>query len=204
MASTLALTCSACAERFQVPWAAVFRNDRRVEVEIGPGRGEVLLAFAARAPETNFFAIERTCGRAEALMSRVRAHRLDNVRVVAGDAALVARLIPDRSVGAYHIYFPDPWPKSGHRRRRLARGGLPAELVRTLVPGGALHVATDLPDLLAELSGRLLQAGLVHAPGVPPPLRPTTSFERRYARAGTHYACFVRPRKSETAGAPEP
>jgi tRNA (guanine-N7-)-methyltransferase len=176
-----------------VPWCTVFGNDRPVEVEIGPGRGETLLAFAAAAPRTNFFGIERSRGNAESLAARAVARRLGNVRVVAGDVNLVACLIPDASVTAYHVYFPDPWPKTRHRKRRLASGDLAVELARTLVPGGAVHVATDLPEVLADLGARLRTVGLVPS-DAPPPARPTTSFERRYAGAGTHYGRFHRPR----------
>ena len=176
-----------------VPWHAVFGNDHPVEVEIGPGRGEVLLTFAARAPETNFFAIERSGGGAAAIMAKAARRRLGNVRVVAGDArCIVARLVPDASVAAYHAYFPDPWPKNRHRDRRLAGDGFARHLARTLAPGGAIHVASDLPAVLAALVRHLARVGLVPMPGATAPPRPTTSFERRYAGGGTHYACFAR------------
>ncbi len=176
-----------------VPWSAVFGDDRPVEVEIGPGRGETILAFAAAQPDVNFFGVERSAGAAERIMARAAARRLTNVRVVAGDAQLVVRGIADASVAAYHIYFPDPWPKTGHRRRRLGRGTLPREIARTLRPGGAVHVASDLAAVLGELGAALEDAGLARRPGACAPARPTTSFERRYATAGTHYAQFVRP-----------
>src|SRR5207249_7600472 len=73
----------------RVAWAAVFGNDRPVEVEIGPGRGELLLAFATAAPATNFFAIERAAHVAAAIMEKAAARRLANVRVVAGDARCI-------------------------------------------------------------------------------------------------------------------
>src|SRR5437879_4289122 len=104
----------------RVPWSQVFGNDRPVEVEIGPGRGELLLAYAAAAPSSNFFAIERAARAAAAIMEKVAARRLANLRVVAGDArCIIARLVPDASVAAHHVYFPDPWPKPRHRVRRL-------------------------------------------------------------------------------------
>src|SRR5207253_437621 len=97
-------------------WSAVFGNHRRVELEIGPGRGEVLLAWAAAAPATNFFAIERSNRATEALRTAAARRRLSNARVVAGDAQCVlAHCVPDESVNAHHVYFPDPWPKTGHR-----------------------------------------------------------------------------------------
>src|SRR3989441_4535444 len=73
----------------RVSWAAVFGNDGPVEVEIGPGRGELLLTFAAAAPATNFFAIERAARAAAAIMEKAAERRLANVRVVAGDARCI-------------------------------------------------------------------------------------------------------------------
>jgi len=186
-----------------VAWADVFGNDRPVEVEIGPGRGDVLLAFAGRRSGTNFFAIERVHGAVASIAARAAARGLPNVRVVAGDArCIVARLVPDASVTAYHIYFPDPWPKTRHRARRLACPEFARDVARTLAPGGAVHVASDLSLVVGALGACLAGAGLSPLPGATwPPGRPITSFERKYAGAGTHYARLVR---AEGRGAPAP
>jgi tRNA (guanine-N7-)-methyltransferase len=164
-------------------------------VEIGPGRGDLLLALAAASPATNFFAIERVAAAADAIMARAAAAGLVNVRVIAGDArCVVAQLLPDASVSAYHVYFPDPWPKTGHRHRRLATEPFARDVARTLAPGGAVHVASDLRPLVDRFVGVLAAAGLRVVPDASPPAgRPTTAFERRYARGGTHYARLVRP-----------
>jgi tRNA (guanine-N7-)-methyltransferase len=179
----------------RVPWSAVFGNDRRVEVEIGPGRGELLLALAAGAPSSNFFAVERSAGAAAAIMARAAQRGVPNVRVIAGDArCVVGRLVPDGSVAAYHLYFPDPWPKTRHRERRLASETFARDLARTLAPGGEVDVASDVRPLVDGFAALLTSAGLAREPGARPPAgRPTTSFERRYARDGTHYVRFVRP-----------
>jgi tRNA (guanine-N7-)-methyltransferase len=178
----------------RVPWVAVFGDDRAVEVEVGPGRGDVLLGAAAAAPGVNFFAIERRGAAAAAIRAAAARRGLDNVRVVAGDArCVIARLVPDASVTAYHIYFPDPWPKNRHRRRRLATDEFAGDLARTLAPTGTLHVASDLSGVVEEFATRLARAGLRHEPSASPPSRPMTAFERRYARAGTHYARWRRP-----------
>jgi len=179
----------------RVPWSAVFGNERPVEVEIGPGRGETILALAAASPDRNFFGIERKAGAAAAIAAAAARRALANVRLVGGDArCIVARLVPDASVAAYHVYFPDPWPKTGHRHRRLMTPDFAAAVARTLVPGGAVHVASDLPALTADLHTRLAAAGLVPHPTATAPPRPPTKFERRYATTGTHYTCLVRPR----------
>ena len=121
------------------------------------------------------------------------------MRVVAGHAQCVlAHCVPDESVEAHHVYFPDPWPKTGHRHRRLSAGGFAGHLFRTLVPGGAVHLASDLPTLIADLSTQCVAAGLVVEPDAEPPARPTTAFERRYAGAGTFYARLMRPANEQS------
>ena len=188
-----------------VPWRSVFGNERRVEVEIGPGRGEVLLASAATRRDVNFFAIERHPAVAEVLSARVARAALHNVRTIAADARLViAHLVPDESVTAYHIYFPDPWPKTRHRRRRLVTDDAAHHFVRTLVPGGAVHLASDLEPLLEAFVEPLMRSGLVRLVGAAPASpRPVTCFERRYGRSGTHYTRLIRPRTARI-GAPAP
>jgi tRNA (guanine-N7-)-methyltransferase len=175
-------------------WQDVFGNANPVEIEIGPGRGDVLLAYATAAPAINFFGIEHRQAAAERIMTRVVTHGLDNVRVIAADArCVISRLVPDRSVAAYHVYFPDPWPKRRHRKRRLLGAEFVRELARTLAPGGLLFLATDLPALLADMCGELEGGPLVRSPAPALRPRPLTGFERKYAQAGTHVATFARP-----------
>jgi tRNA (guanine-N7-)-methyltransferase len=172
-------------------WEPIFGNDRPVEMEIGPGRGDVLFAFAADRPATNFFAVEHASGIAAALEARARDAGVDNVRVIAGDArCVVINLLPPASVVAFHIYFPDPWPKTRHRERRLFHWPtLAPALARALVPGGRLHIATDLQPLFATMT-RAIEAGGFEPVDEPPLERPTTGFERAYGAAGTWAASF--------------
>src|SRR5262249_37314152 len=98
-------------------WPAVFGNTGPVEIEIGPGRGEVILAFAASRRDTNFPGAAPSAGLADAIAEIAARRRLTNLRVVAGDACcIVHHLVPPASVTAFHVYFPDPWPKTRHRR----------------------------------------------------------------------------------------
>jgi tRNA (guanine-N7-)-methyltransferase len=175
-------------------WRGIFGTAHPVEIEIGPGRGEVLLAFARAHPEINFFAIEHAAGAAEAITAAAARDGLANVRVVAGDArCILERLVPAASVMAIHVYFPDPWPKTRHRHRRLFGGpDFAGAIARALVPGGAVHVASDLPELLRTMCACLAAAGLVRQATAPLP-RPVSTFERKYAGAGTHAASFVKP-----------
>src|SRR5262249_3001440 len=172
-------------------WRAVFGNATPVEIEIGPGRGDVLLAFAEARPDTNFFGIEHAAGLAASIAKRAAAAGLRNLRVVSGDArCILAELVPPGSVAAVHVYFPDPWPKTRHRHRRLSdRVDGAAGSARVLERGGAGHVASDLPALHGELCRRLAAAGL-HEVDARPPVRPVSKFERKYATAGTWTATF--------------
>jgi tRNA (guanine-N7-)-methyltransferase len=171
-------------------WRHLFGNDRPVEIEIGPGRGDVLLAFATARPDVNFFAIEHVRGAAEHVHARLRAAAVHNARVLDADAAcVIAHLIPPASVAAFHIYFPDPWPKRRHRKRRLVTPAFAAALARTLVPGGAVHVATDVGALYDDVAGVLHAAGFTRRDDAAP-ARPTTRFEKKYAGAGTFAGTF--------------
>jgi tRNA (guanine-N7-)-methyltransferase len=192
-------------EKTPVPWRAVFGNEHPVELEIGPGRGEAILAFAAAAPGTNFFGIERAGRAADTIMAKAAARMLPNVRAIGGDArCVIAHLVADGSVAAYHIYFPDPWPKRRHRERRLGTDAFSRELVRTLAPGGLVHIASDLRALVDELAAWLVRGGLVRVRGAALPMsRPVSAFERKYAGGGTHYVRLVRPPVHEK-GAPAP
>lgn len=176
-------------------WSDIFGDARPVEIEIGPGLGDVLMAFAAAAPERGFFGIERSYGLADAIMARATTAGLTNVRAVGGDAReIVAHYVPPGSVHAYHVYFPDPWPKRRHHRRKLFHPEFVAALLRTLEPGGLLYLATDLSPLLDEMHRALSPSPFTRADDVPPRARPTTHFERRYGRAGTFASVWRSPR----------
>lgn len=186
-----------------VLWSAIFGNDRPVEIEVGPGRGDVLLAFAAGRPDVNFFAIEHANGAVERLALRLADAGVTNARVIAADASCVVQhLVPPASVVAYHVYFPDPWPKRRHHYRRIFSPGFAAGVTRTLVPGGVLHVATDLGWLYDDICSVLRVAGFTPAPDVAAPSRPTTRFERKYAKAGTFAGTFAPP--AHSCGGPSP
>ncbi len=175
-------------------WLQLFGNPQPVEIEIGPGRGDVLLAFAAARPDTNFFGIERVAPLAAGIEAIAAARGLANLRVVAGDArCIVAHLIPDASVQAYHVYFPDPWPKTRHRARRLFHGDTLARgIVRTLVHGGTVHLASDLPSLVSSMRAALEAQGMQPEPPAVPLGWPGSKYEQRYAREGTYRATLRR------------
>jgi tRNA (guanine-N7-)-methyltransferase len=185
-------------------WRFVFDNSHPVEVEIGPGTGTFLLAAAARSPHTNFFAIERSRSRAARLAAALAARGLWNTRVLAADAAcVVTSLLPPEAVTAYHIYFPDPWWKRRHHERRLFTPAFAAALQRTLVPGGQIHLATDVADVFTLALHTLAACTALLHNGVAPPPRGLTAFERKgLARGATiHEATFLKRSAAETARA---
>jgi tRNA (guanine-N7-)-methyltransferase len=166
-----------------VPWRAVFGNDRPVEVEIGCGGGQFLRAMAARTPHRNFFGLERATTLAASACVALEQAALPNARVLCCDARCVVRwLVPDRSVAAYHLYFPDPWWKRRHHKRRLSTAAFAADLARTLAFTGQVFVATDVADLFGAIARSLTGAGLLYAaPGV---FDVETSFAVRCVAAG--------------------
>lgn len=146
--------------RFQDPFASIpetsGRRDWRVlfprpaatlELEIGSGKGLFLRAAAAAQPLTQFVGIEIAAKYARHIAAKLARQSLDNARIIQGDAhRLFVHALADNCVDATHIYFPDPWWKSRHRRRRLLRAEFIAEIHRVLKPGGALHLWTDVEE----------------------------------------------------------
>ena len=177
-----------------VPWRSIFGNDAPVEVEIGPGTGTFFLHAARRSPTVNLFGLERSNSRAAALARAVADQGLRNARVLCADAAcVIEHLVAAASVRTYHLYFPDPWWKRRHHRRRLLTDALAAALARTLVPGGRLHIATDVPGVF-ERALRTLDTvpAFVRVAGVPSPRTTATVFERKGLCRGAliHEATF--------------
>ena len=167
-------------------WSAVFGNTLPVFIEVGPGRGEFLLASARDDLAHNYFAIERSRARVREIERTLTKHGdLANVRVINADAACTLALLPDACVAGYFVLFPDPWWKVRHHRRRLLTPELVATLRRTLVIGGLLLLATDVPgyfDVAQEYLGA--DAGLELIEAGPSPA-PSTSFSRKAQRRGT-------------------
>ena len=122
----------------------LFGNRRPVEIEIGTGKGTFLLARATARPELNFIGIEWARAYAVYTADRFRRCGVANVRMLHADAGLFFRhCLADASIWRVHIYFPDPWPKSRHHRRRLIQRPFLDELRRVLLPGGQVLIVTD-------------------------------------------------------------
>ena len=129
-----------------VDWTGVFGAPGPVEVEVGIGKGRFLLAAAAARPEVRHLGIEWANKYLRVAESRAKKRGLENVRFARVDARELMAAIPDRSVSAFYVFYPDPWPKKRQRKRRFFDPATVAHLARTLVPGGWLHVATDHDD----------------------------------------------------------
>jgi tRNA (guanine-N7-)-methyltransferase len=128
-------------------WAEVFGTDGPVEIEIGIGKGRFLLAAAAARPEVHHLGIEWANKYLRIAESRATRQGLKNVRFLRIDGReLVQRGIPDGSVRCYYIFYPDPWPKKRHHKRRFFQRATVEDLARTLAGGGTLHASTDYRD----------------------------------------------------------
>ncbi|MBX9244818.1 tRNA (guanosine(46)-N7)-methyltransferase TrmB [Actinotalea ferrariae] len=163
---------------------ALFGRDAPLVVEIGSGMGEAVAAMAAADPGRDYLAVEAHLPGIANLLLRLEAAGIGNVRVAHGDALeLLRRCVPEASLDAVHVFFPDPWPKARHHKRRIIAPEHVALLRSRLVPGGVLHCATDwLPyaEVMLEVLGA--DPGLENPYGgfAPRPAhRPVTHFEQR-------------------------
>ena len=126
---------------------------RRLEIDLGCGKGRFLLAHAANHPETNFLGIDRMLRRIRKVDNRARRLDLENIRLLRLEAYYaVAFLLPPESVAAYYVFFPDPWPKARHEGHRLFNARFLDALHRTLAADGVAHVATDHQPYFEQLS----------------------------------------------------
>jgi tRNA (guanine-N7-)-methyltransferase len=165
---------------------------RPITLEIGFGDGESLAAMAAAAPERDFIGIEVHRPGIGHLLLRLEQEQLTNVRVLRADAIQVlTAALPPSCLDRVQLFFPDPWPKKRHNKRRIVQPGFIAAVARVLQPGGIWHLATDWPPY-AEWMLRMLDAAPalfdnLAGPGrfsPRPPARPVTKFERRGQRLG--------------------
>jgi len=168
---------------------AVFGRGARRILEIGFGMGETTATIAKAMPECDFLAIDVHGPGVGSLLRRIDDERLTNVRVIQHDAAeVVTWMIPHDCLSAIHIFFPDPWPKKRHHKRRLLQPPFVHELALRLDSGGHLHVATDWQDYAAAILSTLEAEPLLENTAVGyagrPAYRPVTKFEQRGRKLG--------------------
>ncbi|WP_449371454.1 tRNA (guanosine(46)-N7)-methyltransferase TrmB [Thiomonas sp.] len=172
-----------------IDWSAVFGRVAPRVLEIGFGMGDATAQIAASRPETDFIGVEVHPPGVGALLQRIDAAKLTNLRIVQHDAVQVLRyMIAPHSLDGMHIYFPDPWPKKRHHKRRLIQPEFVRLAVSRLRPGGYLHCATDWQPY-AEHMLEVLRAepGLTNTAtgyAARPVWRPASKFERRGLKLG--------------------
>lgn len=171
--------------------SALFGREAPLVLEIGYGMGASLLAMAKAESEKNFLGIEVHTPGVGALLMGIEEHALSNLRTLHHDAVeVLEHMLPDASLDRVQLYFPDPWHKKRHHKRRIVQPAFVALLVRKLKPGGLLHFATDwenyaqwmLEVLSAEPALENLSPTGDYMP--PPSWRPHTKFEARGERLG--------------------
>jgi tRNA (guanine-N7-)-methyltransferase len=160
-------------------------------MEVGSGKGLFLSTASAARPDLNFLGVEISGGYARLCGGKLAAQRAANARIVHGDATYLARsLLPDACLAAIHVYFPDPWWKARHRKRRVLSDAFLIHAGRVLIPGGQLHIWTDVEEYFHEAMAAAQGTGLFSA-ARNVEVRPAehdldyrTHFERRTRLAG--------------------
>ena len=182
--------------RFGVPYGGepldldrLFGRAAPKVLEIGSGMGETTARIAAGHPDRDYLAVEVHTPGVGSLLAQIAAGGLSNVRVIQHDAVEVVRhMIAPASLDGVHVFFPDPWPKKRHHKRRLLQPPFIALLADRLKPGGTIHVATDWEDyarqILELLSAEPRLANTADGFAARPQERPLTKFERRGLKLG--------------------
>jgi tRNA (guanine-N7-)-methyltransferase len=154
-------------------------------LEIGSGMGETTAEIAKAHPEVDFVAVEVHGPGVGSLLNRVAAAELTNVKVVRHDALdVLEHMIADGTLAAIHLFFPDPWPKKRHHKRRLVQPAFAALAARKLKDGGILHAATDWPDYAEHMNAVFSKEPLLEPAADGFTSRPVTKFESRGQRLG--------------------
>ena len=182
--------------RYLLPFAAgaldaraAFGRDAPLVLEIGFGMGEATAHIAGVLPENNFLCCEVHEPGVGALLKRIGENGLTNIRILQHDALeVVDQMLPEASLAGIHVFFPDPWHKLRHSKRRLIQPPVVAKLAARLAPGGYLHCATDwapyAQQMLQVLSAEPLLANTAEGYAPRPGYRPLTKFENRGLRLG--------------------
>ncbi|HEV2806219.1 MAG TPA: tRNA (guanosine(46)-N7)-methyltransferase TrmB [Chthoniobacterales bacterium] len=163
----------------------IFGRNAPFEVDLGCGDGSFLARLAAENADTDFLGIERLLGRVRAACRKIERGGLTNARVLRFEISYaVEHLLPPGSVTAFHLLFPDPWPKRRHASRRLVSQKFLAALHRTLRPRGFVRVATDDLEYFRQIAGLAAQSHLFTVDLDRVGNGPVTRFERRFRERG--------------------
>jgi len=173
-----------------IVWREMFGNDHPVELEIGMGKGTFLTDQAKARPEVNFFGIEWARWFWRYASDRLRRNNCTNARTVRAEAAyFLAEFVPPESISVLHIYFPDPWPKARHHKRRLMQDKFIPQVMRVLAPNGRLQIVTDHQEYFEQIQDVVGRSQLkileYNRPGSASEGEFVgTNFERKYHREG--------------------
>lgn len=172
-------------------FAQLYGNTNPVELEIGMGKGTFLVEQATARPDTNFFGIEYANWFFRYASDRLRRRSPNNARTIRAEATFFLReFVADASISVLHVYFPDPWPKARHKRRRLVQESFVPTMLRILKPGGRVQIVTDHKEYFEEnmeptMRGSGLQIVDYNRPGSANEGEFVgTNFERKYRREG--------------------
>ncbi len=183
-----------CIEFESIPpsvnFTEFFGNDRPVELEVGCGKGLYLRNAARENPDHNFVGIEIARKYAFYGAERIGKLGLTNVRIIPGDALPLLKRIPDAAVHTVHLYFPDPWWKKRHHKRRVFTTDFVKDVERILMDNGQFLIVTDVADYFA-LVQEVMQEFVAFVPGRAPETHEPqhdmdylTNFERKFRREG--------------------
>ncbi|HEY5313351.1 MAG TPA: tRNA (guanosine(46)-N7)-methyltransferase TrmB, partial [Pirellulales bacterium] len=181
---------------------SLFGRPAPLEIELGSGKGLFLASAAAANPDTDYLGLEVARKYAEFAAARLAKRQLANACVAHGDGLRVFReRVPDGSLAAVHVYFPDPWWKARHRKRRVMNSAFLADVQRTLQPGGRLHFWTDVEEYFHSALELIAAATSLAGPLQVPEDQPAhdldyrTHFERRMRQNGlpVYRAAFMQP-----------
>ncbi|MEW6131832.1 MAG: tRNA (guanosine(46)-N7)-methyltransferase TrmB [Pseudomonadota bacterium] len=169
--------------------AAAFGRTAPTILEIGFGMGRTTAEIAAAHPQNNYLGVEVHTPGVASLLREIRTRALTNIRIIRHDAVeVLTGMLADGTLAGIHIYFPDPWPKKRHHKRRLIQPAVAALMARKLAPGAYLHCATDWEDyamqMLEVLSAEPQLKNTADGFAPRPQWRPLTKFEQRGIELG--------------------
>jgi tRNA (guanine-N7-)-methyltransferase len=160
-------------------------SPRQLVLEIGSGMGETTVEIAKANPQADFIAVEVHGPGVGSLLNAIEREQLANLRVIRHDALdVLEHMIADGTLAAIHLFFPDPWPKKRHHKRRMVQPAFAALAAKKLQPGGILHAATDWPDYAEYMNEVFSKEPLLEPAAAGFAERPVTKFESRGQRLG--------------------
>lgn len=170
-------------------WDRFFKRDAPVEIEIGSGKGGFTLDYAMKRPEVNVMGSEWDTKCARYGGSRIEKHKVENATMLHGDLFYFLRdYVPDNSVSAFHMYFPDPWPKKKQRKKRLMKAELLDEILRATKPGvdAKFYWGTDFQEYNEAAQELFIETPFLEMeiPDAEPTFGIMTNFEKKYREEG--------------------